>query len=76
LEQKVRKNKDDWASLAIDIQKRLEAVQEAVDGAQPSAALQDLVSKYAEYVVYLFLAGRDSHLRHYHSEYWRGSRVD
>jgi hypothetical protein len=46
--QKVRKNEDDWASLAIDLQKRLEAVQEAVDGKPPNAALQDLVSKYSE----------------------------
>jgi hypothetical protein len=41
-------NKEDWASLAIDIQKRLEAIREAVDGKPSSPALQDLVSKYSQ----------------------------
>ncbi|CAG8694112.1 4860_t:CDS:2, partial [Acaulospora colombiana] len=47
-EQKVRRNKEDWKFLAEILQKRMQSVQEAVDGKPASAALHDLVSKYCD----------------------------
>ncbi|PVG00371.1 hypothetical protein CPB86DRAFT_729488, partial [Serendipita vermifera] len=45
---KVRRNKEDWSSLAEILQKRMQSIQEAVDGKPASPALHDLVSKYCD----------------------------